>query len=91
MKTIEELKRLNELIINKKFEKAKHLWGGADVAVVKEQPKTNPNGFYPDPFFVVSEKFSLEISWMFEQLRDAFYAENLIDGFSKIEFFGRLA
>ncbi len=91
MKTIEELKTLNEVIINKKFGKAKHLWGGADVSVVKEQPKTNPNGFYPDPFFVVSKKFSLEISWMFEQLRDAFYAENLIDGFSKTEFFGRLA
>ncbi len=91
MKTNEELKRLNELIINMKIGKAKQPWGGADVVVVKEQPKTNTNGFYPDPFFVVSKNFSLEISWMFEQLRDAFYAENLIDGCSKIEFFGRLA
>lgn len=91
MKTIEELKRLNELIANNQIGKAKHLWGGADVAVVKEQPKTSPDGFYPDPFFVVSRKFSLEISWMFEQLRDAFYAEKLLDGCSKIEFFGRLA
>ena len=91
MKTIEELKKLNELIVNNEIGKAKYLWGGADVVVVKEQPKTNPNGFYPDPFFVVSAKFSLEISWMFEQLRDAFYAEKLLDGCSKIEFFGRLA
>ncbi len=91
MKTIDELKRLNEVIENNKIRKAKQLWGGADVVVVKEQPKSNPNGFYPDPYFVVSAKFSLEISWMFEQLRDAFYAENLIDGCSKIEFFGRLA
>ena len=37
MKTIEELKRLNELITNNKIGKAKYLWGGADVAVVKEQ------------------------------------------------------
>ena len=91
MKTIEELKRLNELIVNKEIGKAKYLWGGADVVVVKEKPRANPNAFYPDPFFVVSAKFSLEISWMFEQLRDAFYAESLLDGCSKIEFFGRLA
>ncbi len=37
MKTIEELKRLNELIINKKIGKAKQPWGGADVVIVKEQ------------------------------------------------------
>lgn len=91
MKTIEELKRLEELIVNNKIGKAKHTWGGADVAVVKEQPKNHSNGFYPDPYFVVSQKFSLEISWMLEQLKDAFYAENLLDGCSKIEFFGRLA
>lgn len=91
MKTIEELKRLNELITNNKIGKAKHLWGGADVAVVKEQPKTNPNGFYPDPFFVVSEKFSYEISWMFEQLKAVFYADNLVDYYTKDELFGRLA
>lgn len=72
MKTIEELKRLNELITNNKIGKAKYLWGGADVAVVKEQPKKNSNSFYPDTFFVVSEKFSFEISWMFEQLKAVF-------------------
>lgn len=91
MKTIEELKRLNELIVNNKIGKAKHSWGGADIAVVKEQPKAHSNSFYPDLFFVVSANFSLEISWMFEKLRDAFYAEKLIDGCSKGEFFGRLA
>lgn len=91
MKTIEELKRLNNAILNDKIEKAAKNWGGADVAVVNRQPRVNPNSFYPDPFFVISTKFSLEISWMFEQLRDAFYCENLLDGCSKIEFFGRLA
>lgn len=91
MKTIEELKRLNELITNNKIGKAKYLWGGADVAVVKEQPKKNSNSFYPDTFFVVSEKFSFEISWMFEQLKAVFYADNLVDYYRKNEFFGRLA
>jgi hypothetical protein len=32
-----------------------------------------------------------ELSWLFERLRDAFYAEDRLDGCSKIEFFGRLA
>lgn len=91
MKTIEELKRLNDVILNNKILKAKRAWGGADVAVVREQPEPISGGFYPDPFFVVSKKFSLEISWMFEQLRDAFYAEKLVDYCSKYEFFGRLA
>jgi hypothetical protein len=39
---------------------------------------------------VVTE-YSLELSWLFEELRDIFYSESLIDGCSKIEFFGRLA
>lgn len=78
MKTIEELKRLNELITNNKIGKTKYLWGGADVAVVKEQPKKNSNSFYPDTFFVVSEKFSFEISWMFEQLKAVFIPQNWI-------------
>ena len=47
-------------------------------------------GFYPDPLYVETE-YPLEVSWMFFQLKDAFYAENLLDGCSKVEFFGRLA
>ena len=91
MKTIEELKRLNETITNDKIGRSKRPWYGAGIAVVKEQTKQHSEGFYPDPFFVESNKFSLEISWMFEQLRDAFYAEDLLDGWTKEEFFGRLA
>lgn len=34
---------------------------------------------------------ALELSWLFEQLRDAFYAESRINGCTKIDFFGRLA
>jgi len=69
MKTIEELKRLNNAILNNEIGKAERNWSEADVAVVDRQPRTNPNGFYPDPFFVISKNYSLEISWMLEQLR----------------------
>ena len=45
-------------------------------------------GFYPEPRTVVTQ-FSREVSWLFERLRDAFSV--LLDGDSKIEFYGRLA
>ena len=90
MKTEEEIKRIKQLILDNNISKAKSNWGGADVVIDNKTHTTNPNSFYPEPRFVVTE-FSLEISWLFECLRDAFYAENLIDGCTKIEFFGRLA
>jgi hypothetical protein len=50
-----------------------------------------PKGdFYPEPRYVVTD-YSFELSWLFEALRDAFYAEARLDSCSKIEFFGRLA
>lgn len=60
--------------------------------VIAKQPPVAPslNAFYPEPHSVVTEH-ALELSWLFEVLRDAFYAENRLDGCSKIEFFGRLA
>lgn len=93
MKTIEEITTLRNLIQLSLIGKSERLWGGAYVAVVRNLPKKNPEvvEFYPDPYFVVSKHSGYEISWMFERLRDAFYAENLIDYCSKIEFFGRLA
>jgi len=53
-------------------------------------PKESGPGFYPEPRYVLTP-YSLELSWFFQKLRDAFYAEDRIDGASKIEFFGRLA
>ncbi len=70
--------------------KAEKKWGGADVCIVRHAPPPSENGFYPDPRFVET-RYPLELSWIFEALRDAFYAEKLLDGCSKIEFFGRLA
>lgn len=90
LKTVEEIIKLKQLVIDNKICKAKRNWEGADVVIDNKPHVSNPNSFYPEPRFVITE-FSLEISWLFECLRDAFYAEKLIDGCTKIEFFGRLA
>jgi hypothetical protein len=52
--------------------------------------KPDSRGFYSEPRYVVTP-FALELSWLFERLRDAFYAEKRLDSCSKYEFFGRLA
>ncbi len=70
------------------IQKAETEWGGADVAVVKEYPETRKDGFYPDPQFVVTS-FSLELSWVLEQLRDIF--SDALDYMNKYEFYGQLA
>jgi len=69
--------------------RAQHNWGGADV-VITSRPRNalRESEFYPEPRTVVTP-FSREVSWLFEHLRDAF--SGLIDGTSKIEFYGRLA
>lgn len=90
MKTEDEIKRIKQLILDGKIEKAKKNWVGADVVIDNKSHDKNPNSFYPEPRYVISE-YSLEISWLFDLLKNAFYAENLLDSSSKIEFFGRLA
>lgn len=91
MKTIDELKRLEGEIFALLLPRANCEWGGADVIIsAVAPPPSTGDGFYPEPRFVVTEH-SFELSWLFERLRDAFYAEARLDGCSKIEFFGRLA
>jgi hypothetical protein len=90
MKTKESLLKLSREIGVANIKQAKREWGGADVIITKNKPRKSNNSFYPAPRFVITE-YSLELSWLFEELRDAFYSESLIDGYSKIEFFGRLA
>lgn len=64
-------------------------WAGADVVITSAVKRsTKSTGFYPEPRTVVTP-FSKELSWLFSRLRDAF--AGLIDGTSKIEFYGRLA
>ncbi len=64
-------------------------WGGADVVVSPVSIESaSSGGFYPEPRTVVTQ-YSREVSWLFERLRDVF--AELLDGDSKIEFYGRLA
>ena len=66
-------------------------WEGADVVILpSSKAALEPQSFYAEPRSVVTP-YALELSWLFETLRDAFYAENLLDSQTKIEFFGRLA
>ena len=67
------------------------LWGGADVVIgFKAGPEQTENSFYPAPRGVYSVH-ARELSWLFHSLRDAFAVESLLDGCTKIEFYGRLA
>ena len=66
-----------------------HPWQGANVIITNTPMQPAP----PEPASggarVVVTMFHLELSWLFESLRDAFFAN--IDHASKIEFYGRLA
>ena len=64
-------------------------WRGADVVITDQPlPPSPPDSFYPPQRPVVTVHVA-ELSWLFERLRDSFMP--LLDGSSKIEFFGRLA
>ncbi|MCL0038474.1 hypothetical protein M1N10_05640 [Thermodesulfovibrionales bacterium] len=91
MKTLNELKRLEKVMGESPLPRATGEWGGADVLITRKAPsRSAEGGFYPDPRYIVTE-YSLELTWLFDELGDAFYAEERLDGCSKIEFFGRLA
>ena len=92
MKTIQHLQQLEATLEKASMPKADAAWGGADVIVTTHRPQSDrdPNSFYPDKRYVVTEH-ALELSWLIERLFAAFYADELIDGCSKIEFCGRLA
>lgn len=90
MKTIDELHRLEQELSTKHLPRARREWGGADVVITRKLPKKTEGDFYPEPRYVITN-YSFELSWLFEALKDAFYAEARLDSCSKIEFFGRLA
>jgi len=77
------LQRLNRAPIPKSEN-----WGGADVVITSQKPESKGGGFYPEPRYVVTEHAS-QLSWLFVQLRNVF--SGLLDGTTKIEFYGRLA
>ena len=76
MKTLNALRQIEPLLASNPLPKAARAWGGADMAI---SPSSNQDvssgGFYPAPRCVVTTH-TLEVSWLFEALRDAFYAEN---------------
>ncbi len=84
------LARISKQIENQEFSRQlpRREWVGADVLITSKRKDISGGGFYPEPRTVVTG-FSKELSWLFERLRDAF--SGLIDGTSKIEFYGRLA
>lgn len=86
----ETMKLLADIIASGNIPKADRAWAGADVCIVRHVPSKKGDGFYPEPRYAET-KYPLELSWIFFKLKDAFYAEKLLDGCSKIEFFGRLA
>ncbi len=91
MKTVDGLRRLEEMLSGGTVPCVEREWGGADVVISRRSlPPSNGQDFYSGPRYVITTH-SRELSWMFERLRDAFYAESRLDGCSKIEFFGRLA
>ena len=92
MTTIELLQNLANDLKIPQIKRAKREWGGADVVITRkrETPENVGDDFYPDPRYVITEH-AFELSWLFEALRDAFYAESMIDSCTKIEFFCRLA
>jgi hypothetical protein len=90
MTTLTALRGIEEHLSRDRLPRAKREWGGADVVVSTTPPRPGPEGFYPKPRYVVTIH-ARELSWLFEQLRDAFYSEQLLDACTKIEFFGRLA
>ena len=86
-----KLHELAHLLANPVLPKASRYWSGADVAIASApQPDHLRSSLYPRDREVLTEH-ALEVSYFFEVLRDHFYEEALIDHFSKIEFFGRLA
>jgi hypothetical protein len=76
--------------------KSEYNWYGARIAI--ECPpipsrKVSDGEFSnwpPEPKYVLTN-FDLELSWLFEKLRDAFFEEKRIDYFSRFPFFHRLA
>ena len=81
------LQNLSKLIAFGSIGKAK-TWQGADVVISDKPLSVDTDSFYPQSRSVVTS-FASELSWLFENLRDAFMSLEGY-GFWKEEFFGRL-
>ena len=66
-------------------------WIGAGTAVARKRPEPLPlEDFYGPPLYVITPH-AMELSWLYRELRDAFFAEKLLDGCTKDDFFRRLS
>jgi hypothetical protein len=88
---MKKLDELAPLLANPVLPKASRHWAGAGV-LIASAPQLHHlrKSFYPRGREVLTEH-ALEISYFFDVLRGPLYEEALIDHFSKIEFFERLA
>ena len=50
---------------------------------------TRSSGFYPAPFEIITP-YAQELSWIFNDLRDIFNKENLLNSMNKLFFYGEL-
>jgi len=91
MTTLQRLHRLEKRLSESSLPQASAAWSGADVIIADREPQERRTGMFADDDRYVITEHALEISWLFERLRDAFHAENRIDHCSKFEFYGRLA
>jgi hypothetical protein len=90
MKTVDALAVLRQALAAEPLPRAARTWSGAGITILApEDPEPLSDGFRPPPRIVVTAH-SLELSWLFDSLGRAFFAEGRIDGNSKVEFFGRL-
>ena len=75
-------------------------WGGADVIITKDVERIDPDWVKNQPIVIgeqedepqrrlVVTEYSIELSWVFEQLRNIF--DELIDFNNKYHFYGSLA
>ena len=70
---------------------AKRLWGGARVVIsLKKQNIRGDFDFYPDPIEIVTPH-ALELSWIFNDLRDIFVQAGVLDSINKFSFYQQLA
>jgi hypothetical protein len=86
-RTRKELVELEKRIKCGDYPHSNEEWGGADIVISSNNPPKSEPSFYPDPRYVVT-RFSHELSWLFESLRDTFPYINYIN---KYDFYGRLA
>ena len=66
-------------------------WGGADLIITSKEPsKEEVHSWHNKSHVYVVTKHSNDLSWLFIQLRDIYYKNNIIDYSSKYGFFCRL-